>query len=144
MDNVNLTSADFSAVFASASTFPVGFKLENFAEGDAISVNGINSADMVKGVDGGAGYWYLPSIKELTLNLMPGESAKKLCLLAGAMEMKKKPDLVHLVVTIPSMGVVVTFTDGVLVSYPPMPQLQQRLSNMSFGFKFKECVVVPI
>lgn len=144
-DVVNLTSADFSSFLSSISTFPAGFKLEGFAEGDAMSFNAVNIADMVKGVDGGAGYWYLPNTKEVTINLMPStESTKRLLLIAGYMEAKKQPDLMQLVVTVPSMEMVFTFTDGVLVSYPPAAPIQSRLGNVQFAMKFSHCTAVPI
>lgn len=145
MQILNLTSADVSAFIASATTFPVGFKIENFADGDAISASGVTSADMVKGVDDGAGYWYIPTVREVSLNLMAGsDAANNLMLIAGAQEMTKRPELFQLTITIPSMGVTVMFIDGVMTSYPPMPSVSQRLGNLSFGFKFKTCKVIPL
>ena len=145
LQTLNLTSADISAHLATVSTFPVGFALENFAEGDAVSVAGVNGADMVKGIDGGAGYWYIPTVKEVQINLMPGSRCcKNLLLLAQANETARNPDLIQLVITIPAMNLVVTFIDGVMTSYPPMPGIQNRLQNMPFSFKFREVVCATL
>lgn len=142
---LNLTSADFTAVLATATTFPAGFALESFADGDALSVNGVQAADMVKGVDDATGYWYLPNIKEVSINLMPGGSSdNNLAILASAMEAKKDPDLIQLTVTIPSMSCSIVFIDGVLVNYPPIPGISSRLNNVTYGFKFKSAQRIPL
>nr|DAH90090.1 MAG TPA: Protein of unknown function (DUF3277) [Caudoviricetes sp.] len=142
---INLTSADFTARMATVSTFPAGFELENFADGDAISIAGVQAADMVPGVDGGTGYWYIPNIKEVTINLMPGSTSENnLSLLAANMEMQKAPDLIQLVITIPSMGCTITFIDGVITSYPPIPGISQRLQNAPYSMKFRTAQRMPL
>ena len=94
---LNLTSADFTARMLTATTFPAGFDLESFADGDALTVNGVQAADLVKGVDDGAGYWYIPNVKEVSLVFMPGSSSdKNLSILAAAMDAKKAPDLIQM------------------------------------------------
>ena len=142
---LNLTSADFTARMLTATTFPAGFDLESFADGDALTVNGVQAADLVKGVDDGAGYWYIPNVKELTMNFMPGSSSdKNLAILAAAMDAKKAPDLIQLTVTIPSMKCSIVFIDGVMTSYPPIPGISTRLNNVTYGFKFSRAQRMPL
>ena len=142
---LNLTSADFKARLLTATTFPAGFDLESFADGDALTVNGVQVADLVKGVDDGAGYWYIPNVKEVSLVFMPGSSSdKNLSILAAAMDAKKAPDLIQMTVTIPSMKCSVVFIDGVLTSYPPIPGVSTRLQNVTYGFKFSRAQRMPL
>lgn len=142
---LNLTSADFTASLATVTTFPAGFTLESFADGDALTVNGVQAADLVKGVDNGAGYWYIPNVKEVSLVFMPGSSSdKNLAILAGAMDAKKAPDLIQMTVTIPSMNCTVVFIDGVMTSYPPLPGISTRLQNVTYTFKFSRAQRLPL
>lgn len=142
---LNLTSADFTARMLTVTTFPAGFDLESFADGDALTVNGVQAADLVKGVDDGAGYWYIPNVKEVSLVFMPGSSSdKNLSILAAAMDAKKAPDLIQMTVTIPSMKCSVVFIDGVLTSYPPIPGVSTRLQNVTYGFKFSRAQRMPL
>lgn len=142
---LNLTSADFTGRLLTVTTFPAGFDLESFADGDALTVNGVQAADLVKGVDDGAGYWYIPNVKEVSMNFMPGSSSdKNLAILAAAMDAKKAPDLIQLTITIPSMNCSIVFIDGVLVSYPPIPGISTRLNNVTYGFKFSRAQRLPL
>lgn len=136
--NLNLTAADVQCRLSTEVTFPGGFDVADFADGDAISVTNIQAADMVRGVDGATGYWYIPSTVELTLNLLPGcNASKNLLTLASSIEAQQAPELATITVAIPSMGIVVTFEEGVMTGYPPIPGVKTRLDNMAFTFKFK-------
>ena len=142
---LNLTSADATGFLKTRDTFPAGVALESFAEGDAISVSGVTMSDMIKGVDGATGYWYIPNVKEMSMHFLPGSrTAWVLNTLAQAIEQGQQPELVDIVITLPSQGIVVTFSEGVLVNYPPMPGVKTRVDNVTYGFKFSKCFAVQI
>ena len=151
MSALNLTTTGVVAYCTTRNTFPAGFPIEGFADGDALSVASAQIADMIIGVDGQAGVYTFPSPKQLTVTLLPSSvAAKNFLLLASAMEkggfFNDRLDEVSISVALPAQGMSVTFTGGIMTECPPMPNVKQRLENVQFVFKFEkaEYTALPV
>ena len=147
--NLNLTTAGISAVMRSSRTFPAGFPIEDFADGEAITSGNVPIGDVVIGVDGRGAAWTILSPKPVTLTLFGASpAAKNLLLLAQAMEegalSGAENEELELVITLPAQKMVVTYSAGIMTEYPSIPAIKNRVDNMQFSFKFVKASSVSI
>lgn len=135
--SLNITSADITAVLTVEELFPGGIVLEAFADDTAISMDQLQRSDTRMGVDGKYAAGYIPQEKIVTVNLLPNSPAlDPLRILDAAMETNKRTYQCGLVVTVPSINTVYTWTDGALHDSTAFPSAETTLANVSFIFHF--------
>lgn len=135
----DITSANSTAVMTVEELYPSGFTLEMYATDTAISQGDDTVAETRMGVDGKMVAGYTPSIKSLTVTFeAPSPTIPYLETLYQASQQNRRTYKVHLTVTLPSIGKTFKYTNGVLKTAKPLPDLKKVLDPQSFAFDFEK------
>lgn len=141
----NITSANATAIMVIDTLFPVGFALEAFATDQSISMGEDTVAETRMGVDGKMAAGFVPSIKTVTISFEEhSPSMAYLEALYNAMEANKKIYDVTLIVTVPSVSRVYTFTGGVLKTAKPFADHKKVLDPVNWTFDFEKMIPTKI
>lgn len=141
----NITSANATAIMVIDTLFPVGFALEAFATDQSISMGEDTVAETRMGVDGKMAAGFVPSIKTVTISFEEfSPSVAYLETLYNAMQANKKTYGVTLVVTVPSVNRVFTFTGGVLKTGKPFADHKKVLDPVNWSFDFEKMIPTKI
>lgn len=141
----NITSANATAIMVIDTLFPVGFALEAFATDQSISMGEDKVTETRMGVDGKMSAGFVSSIKSVTISFEEhSPSVIFLNALYTAMQANKKIYEITLVVTVPSVNCVHTFTGGVLNTAKPFADHKKVLDPVNWIFDFEKLVTVKI
>jgi len=136
--NFDITSANAEAILTVEEIYPGGITLQMFGTDQAVSMESIEIAETRKGVDGRMVAGYTPVIYPVTITLEAASpSYQSLALLHEATARNKKPYRCNLVVTVPSIGAVFTWSGGTLKSGTPAPPLKKVLDPTTWVFDFE-------
>ncbi|MDY3115983.1 MAG: hypothetical protein SOR95_08420 [Sutterella sp.] len=134
----NVTSANLSATMVVDELFPAGFNLEMFSTDAAITVDAVVATEARMSVDGKLVGGVTPAPKVVTITIEPASPSLPYFVdIVRAYETTLTPFKVELTVTLPAIGRVFTFTNGLLTSYPPMPGAAKTLQPLAFQFTFE-------
>ncbi|MDR3037882.1 MAG: hypothetical protein LBV21_01085 [Candidatus Adiutrix sp.] len=137
--NFDITSANAEAILTVEEVFPAGIVLQMFGTDQAVSMESIEIAETRKGVDGKMVAGYTPVIYPVSITLEAASpSYRDLALLHEATARNRKPYQCALVVTVPSIQVVFTWSTGTLKSGTPAPPLQKVLAPTTWVFDFQD------
>lgn len=138
MDN-NITSANATAILTVDELFPAGITLQQFSTDQAIAQDSMQVAETRMGVDGKMVAGYTPGINPVTINLEASSpSAKYLETVRAAMDTNRTIYNVTLVVTVPSISTIFTWTGGVMQTATPFPSLKKVLDPTEWVFHFEK------
>ncbi len=134
----NITSANASAILTVDTLYPAGIVLEQFATDQGINFDEVSYSQSRMGVDGKMTSGFIPSIKSLVLLLEASSpSLTALSQLAQMMTQNRTTYNCTLIVTIPSLNKVFTYSNGVLESGKVVPDNKKVLEPVSFRFQFE-------
>lgn len=138
----DITSANSILVMTVGDLFPAGITLQGFATDQSYSQDELQVTEDRMGVDGNMVAGWIPSIKPVTIMLEASSpSYSAMATLYRAMEMARAPIIVTLVATVPSIGKVFTWTDGVMKSGTPVPAGKKVLDPTTWKFDFARLTV---
>lgn len=141
----NITSANASAIMVVDTLFPVGFALEAFSTDQSIAMGEDTVTETRMGVDGKMAAGFVPSIKTVTISFEEfSPSVAYLETLYNAMQANKKIYDITLVVTVPSVNRVFTFTGGVLKTGKLFADHKKVLDPVNWGFDFEKMIPTKI
>jgi len=137
--NFDITSANAAAILIVEEIFPAGITLQMFGTDQAVDMGAIEIAETRKGVDGRMVAGYTPVIYPVTVTLEAASpSYASLALLLEATTRNKKPYRCNLVVTVPSISVVLVWSGGTMKSGTPAPPLHKTLEPTTWVFDFED------
>lgn len=136
--NRNITAADAVVTLQCEELFPQGIILEQFSTDAMASMGDDTFAETRKGVDGQMVAGYVDGVKTVTVTLEASSpSMKYLDLLVRASRTNKKVYWVTMLISMPALGKVVTFSNGVLKTGKLLPDIQQVLAPVAYTFDFE-------
>ena len=134
----DITSANASAVLTVDSLFPSGIELQMFATDQAVGQDSVDITETRMGVDGRMVAGFTPVIYPVTVTLEAASpSARNLGTVWRAM--KTIPGIYEctLVITVPSIAKVYTWSRGVMKSGVPFPSMKKVLEPTTWVFHFE-------
>lgn len=133
----DISSANAILVMTVGDLFPAGVTLQGFATDQSFSQDELQITEDRMGVDGNMVAGWVPSIKPVTIMLEASSpSYEAMATLFRAMEAKRGPIIVTLVATVPSIGKVFTWSEGVMKSGTPVPAGKKILDPTTWKFDF--------
>ena len=139
----NITSANATAYMIVKELYPTGFELNNFATDQAIDEQEDTIAETRMGVDGYMAAGFTPSIKQVAITFEPtSPSVHYLNNLYLASQKNRRTYEVTLIINVPALGKIYTYSYGVLKTAKPLPALKKVLDPVSYGFDFEKRSVV--
>ena len=137
--NKNVTSANAVAVMTAADLFPQGFRLEQFSSDASFSQGDDTIAETRMGVDGHMVAGFTPSIKTVTITLEPSSpSLEYLETIYKASQQNLKTYEIGLIITMPALNKVRTYSGGVMKTGKILPDGQKTLAPIAFTFDFEK------
>ncbi len=134
----NITSSNSTAILKVETLFPSGIILEQFSFDQSLLFDEINFTENRVGVDGKIASGFVPSLKAVSIFLEASSpSFPLLCQLGEVMNQNKSIYECTLVVNIPSIKKVYTFSNGVLKSGRMFPDNKKTLEPVNFKFEFE-------
>lgn len=137
--NFDITSANCSLVLTVEEIFDSGIELQMFATDQSFSQGDSQVAETRMGVDGKMVAGYTPNIKEVTIMLEASSpSYEALAQVFRAMETNRRLYNCTLVATAPSLGIVWTWSNGVIASGQIVPAAKQVFDPTTWVFHFSD------
>lgn len=137
--NFDITSANCSLVLTVEEIFESGIDVQMFATDQAFSQGDSQVAETRMGVDGKMVAGYTPNIKEVTIMLEAASpSYEAFAQIYRASETNKRLYRCTLVATSPSLGVVWTWSNGVMQSGQIVPAAKQVFDPTTWVFHFSD------
>ena len=137
--NLDITSANASAVMTIEELYPNGIKLERFSTDAAIVADSQQIAETRMGVDGNMSAGVTPNIYPVTITLEANSpSATAFSTLQEATSANKQLYICNLTIKLPSIGKTYQFSNGVLQTANPMPALNKVLAPTTWVFHFEK------
>lgn len=141
----DITSANATAILTVSGLYDSGLYLQMFSADTAITQDEIEYSESRIGVDGYMVAGYVPSIKLVTINLEAASPSIDPMYYVGAyMTAYRTIYRCNMNISIPSIGKVFTWTNGVLTRGTPMPALSRILDPVSFTFSFQDFRFDPL
>ena len=139
MSDFDITSANATATLTVEGIYPSGIDLQMFGTDSALAMDAVDVSETRKGVDGKMVAGYVPVIYPLTITLEAASpSYRALSTVWEAMATNRKVYKCTLVCTVPSIGVVFTWSVGVLKNGSPFPSLKKTLDPTTWTFEFQD------
>lgn len=140
--NMDITSANAEAVLSADEIFPNGITLQQFSTDQSFAPESQDLAETRMGVDGYLAAGQTPNIKAVTISLEASSpSYEYLRNLAMAMEVNRKVYRCTLVIRVPSIGMVYTWSIGVLKNGTWVPGGKKALDPTQWTFHFQKLEV---
>ena len=138
----NITSANATAYMTVKDLYPAGFPLNNFATDQAIDQAEDTVAETRMGVDGHMAAGYIPSIKPVTMQFEAASpTVPYMNNIYLASQQNCRTYECTLVINVPSVGKVYTYTGGVMKTGKALPALKKVLDPVSYGFDFEKITI---
>lgn len=142
---MDITSANAAAVMTVDELFPAGFSLENFATDQSVTQDEETLAEVRTGVDGKLAGGFVPSSKVVHFSLEPcSPSVPYVDQLIKSMETNKRIYKIGMTVTIPAIGKVYTYENGILTTAKTFPDAKKVLDPQAFAITFESRTVQPL
>lgn len=141
----SITSTNSVLVLGVKSVFPVPQHLQGFATDDAYSIENVEVAEVVLGVDGIMSSGYIPQIKTMNISLQ-ADSASNGFFEAWYANQEANREIYQAfgVVTQESVGRIYTLTNGVLSNYSPLAEAKKTLGARKFQIKWNMVLGAPV
>jgi len=136
--NMDITSANSSAVLSVQEIAPNGIQLEGYSTDQSISSEAVDIAETRMGVDGNMAAGYVPAIKPVTITLESNSpSYPRLCEIWEASQTNRTIYPCTLTVMIPSIRQAFTYSNGILKNGSPFPTHAKVLEPTTWQFDFE-------
>lgn len=145
MVNNSITSANSVLVLGVNSLFPVPQQMQGFAADDAYSVDAVDNAEVVLGVDGVVSSGWIPQIKVMNVMLQADSPGNDFFDAWYAAEEAQKEVLKAFgVLEQPSIGRTYVLTNGVLSGFSPFADGKKILAPRKFQIKWNTILGAPV
>ena len=135
---MDITSANATAILTVDKLYPAGIELQMFGTDQAISQDKLDIAQTRMGVDGRMVAGVTPNIMPVTITLEAASpSLAALSNLWAKIDAEKRLYKCTLVCTVPAISQIFTWTNGVLFSGLPFPNLEKVLAATTWVFHFE-------
>ncbi|MDN8598619.1 hypothetical protein Q0A17_04175 [Citrobacter sp. S2-9] len=137
----SITSANSTYSLVINSVYPNAQILQGYAADDAFSVDAVDKAQVVMGVDGrqSAGYIFNPVVQ--TITLMPDSpSLEVFSNWINAMDAIREILKCTANISLPAIGKKYTLSNGVLVNYKPIPDVKKVMQAVPFKISWERVV----
>ena len=140
----SITSANAVIILTSPLLFPAPVPIQGFAADDIFSVQPLKSAEVLMGVDGilSAGFVFVPIEWDISLQ---ADSASNTFFDTIYSAQQTAQDVYRIggTVVLPGIATGYTLTNGVMTSYPPMPDAAKTLKMRKFGITWEKILPSP-
>lgn len=143
--NRNITSANATAILTVDNAFPAGIIFEYFSSDQSFSGDEVEIAETKMGVDGKLHAGWIPAERNVTFTFSP-DSPTIIFLeeLIAVQNVAKNVFFCDLPITVPSVGKLYHYTNGVLKKTKMLPDGKKTLDPVSYTFTFEDMKVTPI
>lgn len=142
-DLEDITSANAVAILVVEEIIPAGVQLQHFGTDQSFATNEVTVVENRMGVDGNMAAGWIPSEKTVQITLEPNSpSIPSMEAVARAMENNRRIYDCTLVITIPSINKVYTYSKGVMKSHTPTAG-KKILDPTQWNFSFASFVITP-
>lgn len=140
----SITAANATFLLAVSSVFPIPQQLQGFAADDIFSTDPLESAETLMGVDGrlSAGFVFV-QVKQAISIQADSDSSDIFDEWYAAQQVAKGIFRATGIIVLPSLEKKWTLNNGVLSSYPPMPDAGKTLKPRKFGLTWESISVAP-
>lgn len=138
MANRDITSANSKIILICPELFPIGVELQQFSTDQSITQGDEEMASDRIGVDGKMVAGWVPTIKSVTIALEASSpSASVFDTIYKHSKSAHKVYWINLIVTVPSLGKVIVYKNGVLKNWKLMPDHKQVLDPINAVIDFE-------
>lgn len=141
----SITAANSVLYMAITGLFPTPQKLQGYATDDIYSTDAMETAETQMGVDGflSAGFVFVPVKQNYSLQ---ADSNANVIFDNWNAAQQAQIELyrANATITLPSLGKKWTMTNGVLTSFPPMPDAGKTLKPRKYGITWERITPSPI
>lgn len=133
-----LTSANSSFVISATQVYPAPQPLQGYAADDAFTLDALDLAETVMGVDGKLSAGYTPNPTNVNITIQADSpSVETFDLLISAMKTTREIVWIDAVVQLPSTGAKYVLTRGVLKNANQMPDAKKILQPQKYVITFE-------
>lgn len=137
--NRDITSANAVAVLTVDTLFPVGMRLENWSTDAAVTADERQIAETRMGIDGKMSAGYIPSPHVITLTFEPiSPSLRLIETVVKSTEALRKTFRCGLTITLPSLGKVFAYQNGVVMNDKLFPDIKKILDPVTVKWNFEK------
>ncbi len=142
---MSITSANSVLMLGVVGLYTIPQQLQGFGTDDAYSIDTVDPAEVVMGVDAQMSYGWIPQIKTMHVNLQ-ADSASNTFFEAwyAAQEAAREVYPAFGVITQDSVGRTYVLTNGVLASYTPIAEAKKVLGARKFMIKWQVALGAPV
>lgn len=140
-----ISGANVVYMFGVSTIFPSPQQLQGFAADDAFTTAVQKIGEVQMGVDGqqAGGFVYVPVEQEISL-LASSSSTSIFDQWVQAQLQVQDAYAAFGTILMPSLGKKWTMNNGILISYPPMPDVKKLLSPLKYMISWQSAVPAPI
>lgn len=133
-----LTSANSAFVLTATEVFPAPQRLQGYAADDAFTVEAVDMAQTMMGVDGKLSAGYTPNPVNVNITLQADSpSIKVFDAIVAATQTTREVVFLDAVVSLPGTGHNYSLTRGVLTKATQVPAAKKTLSPQSYTIVFE-------
>lgn len=141
----DITSANSVLVLSVPLLLPVPQQIQGFSADDIFTTAPVSPIETMMGLDGNLSGGYMPTKKEFEITLMAGSPSNAFfdALQAGQDAAFQALFLLGSL-TLPSVGLFFTMTNGFLTRYPPTPDGRKVLQPRRYQVTWESIVGIPV
>lgn len=140
-----ITSANATFTLTVLPILPVPFQVEGFASDDAFTVEPVDAAETIMGVDGKMSAGYLPFITPQTITLQADSPSIEIFeTWLGAQKAIRELFFAQGAIALPSVGKSYVLTKGVLKRITQTPPARKTLQPMVYQLDWNDVQPVPL
>ena len=144
--NNSLTAVSATATIIIPDVAPAGHIFSGEFLDNAYTTGDLVNKELKQTLQGVLKAGYIPQIKEVTITLLPGTPSHNLFIdwyqaeenVRGALECES------LVITLPAIKSIVTYTNGFLATSKAMPDVKKILQEVSYKISFGKVVITQM
>lgn len=141
----SITGANATFLLAISQLFPIPLQLQGFAADDVFSTDPLDSTEVLMGVDGklSAGFVYVPVKQHIALQ---ADSPSSVIFDGWYLAQQTAQDVYFAsgIVQLRSIGTSWVLNNGVLTTYPPLPDVKKLLQPRKFGITWESVSPAPV
>lgn len=139
-----ITSANSVFTLLIPGVVPAPFNVEQYAADDQFSVDSVDTAETMMGVDGKMAAGWLPAIVPMTVMLMANSPSIDLFQLwDGAQSVAREIISAQATILLPSVGKSFVLTNGVLKQVKRFPDGKRTLQPVPYMIHWESVVAIP-
>lgn len=137
----NITSANSVLALGVTGLYTIPQQLQGFGADDAYSMDAVDVAEVMMGVDGKMSSGWIPQIKTMNVVLQADSDSNTFFeTWYAAQEAGRRAYIAFGVITQESVGRVYTLTNGILANYMPISDSKKVLQPRTFQIKWESVI----